>query len=194
MSLTDVLYQIGKQAKEFIFFTQERVGLEDKLFTLYKFRTMENGRENEEGKWSEINGRDNFGYIIDDPRVTYLGKYLRTFWIDELPQIWNIWNGDMKLVGYRPLSPKRHAKLPHDLKRVREKNLPGLMPVTYSDYFGIRSDEDRWQSEREYFNQLERGSWTDVKYFFRILKTMGKLTKNSLTMEMYKWTNAMPYV
>src|SRR3989344_2171322 len=118
-----------------IFFTQERVGLDGKTFTIYKFRTMERGKENERAALLEIQGRDKFGYIIDDPRITFFGGYLRMFWIDELPQIMNFLKRDMNLIGPRPLMPEDYEELPPDLKEKRKKVRPGLIPVTYVDYF-----------------------------------------------------------
>jgi len=74
-----------------VFFTQYRVGLHQQKFRIFKFRTME---EN-----SEMDGRLTVG---DDPRITKIGGFLRKFKLDELPQLWNVFIGDMSLVGPRP--------------------------------------------------------------------------------------------
>ena len=76
-----------------ILFTQERVGRDDRDFTIYKFRTMIRGAANQgAGLWFERN----------DPRITPFGKWLRASSLDELPQLWNVLRGDMSLVGPRP--------------------------------------------------------------------------------------------
>ncbi len=78
------------------FFRQERMGLDGKRFYVWKFRSMYDGAERETGPvWARE----------DDPRCTPLGKMLRRFSLDELPQLWNVLNGDMSLVGPRPERP-----------------------------------------------------------------------------------------
>jgi Undecaprenyl-phosphate glucose phosphotransferase len=78
------------------FYTQERMGLDGKAFTVYKFRTMRVDAEDTSGP---IWARD------DDPRATGIGKWLRRFDVDELPQFWNVFRGDMSIVGPRPERP-----------------------------------------------------------------------------------------
>jgi Undecaprenyl-phosphate glucose phosphotransferase len=79
-----------------VFYHQERMGLDGRAFTVYKFRSMFLDAERETGPvWA----RD------DDPRCTPLGRSLRRFDVDELPQIWNVFKGDMSLVGPRPERP-----------------------------------------------------------------------------------------
>ena len=79
-----------------VFYTQERMGLDGKAFHVYKFRSMYEGAEDETGP---IWARDN------DPRCTPVGKWLRRFDLDELPQLWNVLRGDMSIVGPRPERP-----------------------------------------------------------------------------------------
>jgi Undecaprenyl-phosphate glucose phosphotransferase len=79
-----------------VFYRQERMGLDGKAFTVYKFRSMYCGAEDVTGPvWA----RD------DDPRATPIGRYLRAFDLDELPQFWNVLKGDMSIVGPRPERP-----------------------------------------------------------------------------------------
>lgn len=79
-----------------VFYHQERMGLDGRAFTVFKFRSMFQDAERETGPiWAED----------DDPRCTPLGRVLRRFDIDELPQIWNVFKGDMSLVGPRPERP-----------------------------------------------------------------------------------------
>jgi len=79
-----------------VFYSQERMGLDGKAFTVYKFRSMRHGAEDSSGP---IWARD------DDPRATTVGRWLRHFDLDELPQVWNVLKGDMSLVGPRPERP-----------------------------------------------------------------------------------------
>jgi exopolysaccharide biosynthesis polyprenyl glycosylphosphotransferase len=85
-------------------FRQERAGMNGRVFTLYKFRTMAEGAEKERAGLESQNEMDGPVFKIkDDPRVTWVGWLLRRTSIDELPQLWNVVKGDMSLVGPRPL-------------------------------------------------------------------------------------------
>ena len=87
---------IKKTSRGPVFYKQERMGLDGKAFDVYKFRSMYEGAEDGTGPvWA----RD------DDPRCTLVGKWLRRFDIDELPQLWNVLRGDMSIVGPRPERP-----------------------------------------------------------------------------------------
>ena len=87
---------IRRSSKGPVFYTQERMGLDGKAFQVYKFRSMYQGAEDGTGPvWA----RDN------DPRCTPLGRWLRRFDLDELPQLWNVLRGDMSIVGPRPERP-----------------------------------------------------------------------------------------
>jgi len=79
-----------------VFYRQERMGLDGKAFTVYKFRSMRIDAEQSTGPiWADS----------DDPRATRVGRWLRRFDLDELPQLWNVLRGDMSLVGPRPERP-----------------------------------------------------------------------------------------
>jgi sugar transferase (PEP-CTERM system associated) len=87
---------IRSESRGPIFFSQERVGESERLFTLYKFRSMREGAEKESGPvWA----------MDADPRVTRVGRIIRKLRIDELPQLWNVLKGDMSFVGPRPERP-----------------------------------------------------------------------------------------
>jgi exopolysaccharide biosynthesis polyprenyl glycosylphosphotransferase len=79
-----------------IFYEQERMGLDGKAFSVYKFRSMYHNAEETTGPiWARHN----------DPRITPIGGWLRRFDLDELPQFWNVLKGDMSIVGPRPERP-----------------------------------------------------------------------------------------
>jgi exopolysaccharide biosynthesis polyprenyl glycosylphosphotransferase len=87
-----------------IFFTQERVGYNKRRFKILKFRTMVAGSDQQQHALEHLNEADGPVFKIkNDPRITRVGKFLRRFSIDELPQLVNVLRGDMSLVGPRPL-------------------------------------------------------------------------------------------
>ena len=102
-----------------IIFKQERVGLHNKSFYMYKFRSMELQPEEDEKKaWT----------VKNDPRVTPIGKFIRRTSIDELPQLFNILKGDMSLVGPRPERPLFVEKFKEEIPRymIKHQVRPGL--------------------------------------------------------------------
>lgn len=76
-------------------YSQERIGLHGKPFNIYKFRSMRRDAE-QEGPQLLLDG------AMNDPRLTRVGRFLRTHHLDELPQLWNVLRGDMAFIGYRP--------------------------------------------------------------------------------------------
>ena len=103
-----------------------RVGVEEQEFTCLKLRTMTVDAEHLQDQFEAANEADGPIFKIkDDPRVTRVGRVLRRFSIDELPQIWNVLRGEMSLVGPRPL-PVRDYELLDDLHKKRYLVLPGM--------------------------------------------------------------------
>ena len=177
-----------------MFFSQERFGIEDSTFKIWKIRTMKKGREDEYVFLRETQGYDKFGYINDDPRVTYFGKYLRRYHLDELPQLWNVLKGNMGLTGPRPLIREEYEKLSAELRELRRKVKPGLIPIfVFADYFDITDVEDLRRYEMEYLKKRAVDSWTDYKYFLKAAHTMSTVAANSLKINIYRWTNSIPY-
>ena len=110
-----------------VLFKQERLGLNGRIFTLYKFRTMiedAHERREEVSHLNEMKGGPVFKAKLD-PRVTRVGRLLRKFSLDELPQLWNVLKGDMSLVGPRPPIPEE-VELYHRWHRRRLSMKPGL--------------------------------------------------------------------
>ncbi|BDZ51681.1 hypothetical protein GCM10025867_39220 [Frondihabitans sucicola] len=87
-------------------YRQTRVGLDGQTFSMVKFRTMRSDSEDHLARLKEGAERDGPLFkLVDDPRITPVGRILRRFSIDELPQLWNVLRGDMSLVGPRPALP-----------------------------------------------------------------------------------------
>lgn len=102
-----------------VFFRQVRIGANEKRFMLYKFRTMADDAEKKTGAvWAQK----------DDPRVTRLGKYLRKFRLDEIPQLYNVLTGDMSFIGPRPERPEFVKKLKEAIPYYSERHCvkPGI--------------------------------------------------------------------
>ncbi len=106
-------------------FRQERCGLNGRRFMFYKFRSMCNNAEELRASLEELNEKSTVFKIQNDPRLTGLGRWLRKFSVDELPQLWNVVRGDMSLVGPRPPLPDevRHYER---WQRRRLRMRPGL--------------------------------------------------------------------
>ena len=149
-------------------FRQERVGRAGKPFRIYKFRSMRADAEKEVGHvWAET----------DDPRQTSLGKFLRRWSLDELPQFFNVLKGDMSLVGPRPemsgLIDTFSESIPHYLARQRVKSgMTGWAQV--NGLRGNTSLEDRISYDRYYIENWSLG--LDIKI---ILKTLWAIKRGS---------------
>ncbi|SEP86562.1 Undecaprenyl-phosphate galactose phosphotransferase, WbaP/exopolysaccharide biosynthesis polyprenyl glycosylphosphotransferase [Arthrobacter sp. OV608] len=116
-----------------ILFRQERVGIEGKPFRMLKFRSMVVDAEDQLQKLASKNeGSGVLFKMKDDPRVTRIGHVLRKYSIDELPQLFNIFDGSMSLVGPRPPLPKEVAAYEHDVRRrlLVRPGLTGLWQVS----------------------------------------------------------------
>jgi exopolysaccharide biosynthesis polyprenyl glycosylphosphotransferase len=109
-----------------VLFKQERIGLNGRIFTLYKFRTMIENADQRRSEVSHLNEMSGPVFKVkSDPRVTTVGRILRKFSLDELPQLWNVLKGDMSLVGPRPPVPEE-VRSYHRWHRRRLSMKPGL--------------------------------------------------------------------
>jgi exopolysaccharide biosynthesis polyprenyl glycosylphosphotransferase len=94
-----------------VFYTQDRVGLRGRKFKFYKFRSMCIDADAKKHELKQLNEMDGPVFKIkNDPRVTRVGRFIRKFSLDELPQMWNVFKGDMSLVGPRPPIPSEVEK------------------------------------------------------------------------------------
>jgi exopolysaccharide biosynthesis polyprenyl glycosylphosphotransferase len=120
-----ILIKITSQGP--VFFVQDRIGLNKRLFRLFKFRTMIEDAEQKQIKLEDLNEVDGAAFKIkNDPRVTKIGRFLRKTSIDELPQLINVLKGDMSLVGPRPLPVRDYNRFNEDWYRRRFSVRPGI--------------------------------------------------------------------
>ncbi len=152
-------------------FRQRRVGRDGKLFWLYKFRTMCPDAEEQLNELLSQNQMDGPVFKIkDDPRITRVGRFLRKTSLDELPQLLNVLQGDMSIVGPRPALP-REVELYSDYQRQRLYVTPGL-----SCYWQIAPHRnemsfDEWMALDLKYIQ-ERSFWVDWKIIFLTVRAM----------------------
>ena len=109
-----------------VLFKQERIGLNGRIFMLYKFRTMIEDAHQQRADLVHLNEMNGPVFKVkDDPRVTPIGRFMRRFSLDEIPQLWNVLKGDMSLVGPRPPIPEEVESY-HRWHRRRLSMKPGL--------------------------------------------------------------------
>jgi sugar transferase (PEP-CTERM system associated) len=132
-----------------IFYTQERVGLNGRNFKMLKFRTMRTDAEKAGVKWAQK----------DDPRVTGIGKYLRRFRIDELPQLINVLKGEMGVVGPRPERPEFVAQLRtqipyYELRTLVPPGITGWAQIRYPYAASLEEAREKLQYDLYYIKHL----------------------------------------
>ena len=149
-----------------------RVGKNGKLFNVYKFRTMHPYSEFLQAYIYEKYSLQDGGKFNHDIRVTTLGKLMRRYWIDELPMLMNLFKGDMKLVGVRPISQHYFSLYDNELQQQRTHHKPGLLPPFYADM--PKTLDEIQASEKRYLTMCEqRGTLlTDFVYFWKIVSTI----------------------
>jgi len=158
-----------------VLYTQQRVGLNRRRFTLFKFRTMAAGADTQQPFLESLNEAEGPVFKIkDDPRVTRIGRILRRYSIDELPQLFNVLKGEMSLVGPRPLPVRDVERIDARWHKRRLSVKPG---VTCLWQVNGRSDVsfDHWvRMDLEYIDTWSLG--LDMKI---LLKTIPAVVKGS---------------
>jgi Undecaprenyl-phosphate glucose phosphotransferase len=153
-----------------LIYKQERVGLHNKTFWMYKFRSMEVQPEEEEKKaWT----------VKNDPRVTWIGKFMRRTSIDEFPQFFNVLKGNMSLVGPRPERPFFVEKFREEIPRymVKHQVRPGVTGwAQVNGYRGNTSIRKRIDCDLYYIENWSRG--LDIKILFMTI-FKGFINKNA---------------
>lgn len=146
----------------------KRIGKGGKLINVLKFRTMHPYSEYLQDYIFRKHHLQEGGKFHNDFRITTLGRFMRKFWLDELPMLINLLRGDCKLVGVRPLSPQYFNLYTPELRKQRIRYKPGLIPPFYADM--PKTLEEIMASEQHYLDQYEKNPFmTDLKYLFRAL-------------------------
>lgn len=152
-------------------FKQIRCGRDGKPFKMYKFRSMYMDAERKLEELLQKNEMDGPAFKIkDDPRITRVGRFIRKTSIDELPQLWNIFKGDMSIVGPRPALP-REVEQYKDIWKQRMYITPGL--TCYWQIAPHRNDIsfDDWMAmDMKYIE--ERSFWVDWKIIFMTVRAV----------------------
>lgn len=158
-----------------VLFTQERPGKDEIIFKMYKFRSM-------------TDERDAKGNLLpDDVRLTRFGRILRSTSMDELPELWNIFKGDMSIIGPRPLLAK-YLPLYNVEQHHRHDVRPGLTGYAQVHGRNALTWEEKFHMDVWYVNNISL--LLDVNVFFKTIKTVlkrdGINSESSATMEEFK--------
>lgn len=160
------------------FFLQERVGKNNKVFKMIKFRTMKDARDKDGN------------LLSDNERVTKFGSFLRSFSLDELPELINILRGDMSLVGPRALLVQ-YLEYYNDEQIRRHEVLPGL--TGWAQINGRNSITWREKFELDVWYVDNWSIWLDIKIFFltfwKVIKREGINQSETVTMEYFNGMN-----
>jgi len=145
-----------------IFFKQARVGKDDQVFTLWKFRSMRNNAEENGAVWAGEK----------DPRITRVGKWIRLLRIDELPQLINVFRGEMSLIGPRPERPEfikeLSEKIPYySLRHAVRPGITGWAQVNYR--YGASVEDARFKLEYDLYYIKNMSLLLDLKIFLRTI-------------------------
>ena len=153
-----------------IFYLQRRVGEHGRSFQIVKLRSMQVNAEERLADLIDLNALDEPVFkLVDDPRVTRVGRLLRRYSLDEWPQFWNVLLGEMSLVGPRP-EEERIVALYNDYQRQRLLMKPGLTGPMQVSGRGDLSLRERIALELDYIQHYTL--WRDIKILFKTLPTV----------------------
>lgn len=161
-----------------VIFKQERPGLNEKIFKMYKFRSMTDAKD------------ENGELLPDEERLTSFGKKLRSTSLDELPELFNIFKGDMSIVGPRPLLVQYLNRYNQE-QRKRHLTRPGITGLAQVEGRNSISWQDKFQFDISYVNDIT--FLLDVKIVLKTIKVVFKKeginSQNAATMEEFKGNN-----
>ncbi|XEC95505.1 sugar transferase [Paenibacillus tarimensis] len=153
-----------------IIFSQVRIGKNEKPFRMYKFRSMVSNAEELLENLLEKNEIEGAMFKMkDDPRITLVGKFIRKTSIDELPQLWNVFIGDMSIVGPRPPLPREVAEYTNYEKQ-RLKVTPGCTGLWQVSGRNELSFREMVELDLKYIK--ERGLLSDIKIILKTFKVL----------------------
>ncbi len=141
------------------FFLQKRPGKDEKIFTIVKFKTMNDKRD--------ANGH----LLPDDKRLTTIGRIIRKTSIDEIPQLWNVLKGEMSLVGPRPLLPE-YLDLYNNFQKRRHEVRPGITGWAQINGRNAVSWSQKFEYDVWYVDNLS--FWLDIKILLLTVKKVFK--------------------
>lgn len=158
-----------------VIFTQERPGKNEKIFKMYKFRSMTDAKD------------ENGNLLSDETRLTRFGKTLRSISLDELPELFNILKGDMSIVGPRPLLVE-YLPLYNERQKRRHDVRPGLTGLAQVNGRNAISWEEKFELDVKYVENVSL--MQDVRIFIQTIKTVllrtGISSETSATMEKFR--------
>lgn len=170
-----VRYKLGSP----VLYKQQRPGLHERVFTIYKFRTMTDERD--------VNGE----LMPDEIRLTKFGKILRSTSLDELPELFNILKGDMAIVGPRPLLVQ-YLPLYNQRQKLRHAVRPGITGYAQVNGRNSISWAEKFELDVKYVETIS--AWIDMKIFLKTIKSVaareGINSDTSVTMEAFTGNEA----
>ena len=154
-----------------VIYKQQRVGLNEKVFTLYKFRSMVVDAEQSGVQWSGV----------DDPRITKIGKIIRSTRIDELPQLWNLVLGNMSLIGPRPERPEFVSSLKEQIPYYQMRHVvpPGITGWAQVNYpYGSSVEDAKHKLEYDLYYVKNHSVKLDITIIMKtilvVIKGLGR--------------------
>ena len=155
------------------FFVQDRIGLSKRRFRMFKFRTMVVNAERRQAALERLNEADGPVFKIkNDPRMTRIGRFLRKTSIDELPQLLNVFRGDMSLVGPRPLDLRDYQGLEEDWLRRRFSVRPGITCLWQVNGRSSLPFQEWMELDLHYIDHWSL--WLDVKVIVKTIPAVWK--------------------
>jgi lipopolysaccharide/colanic/teichoic acid biosynthesis glycosyltransferase len=146
-----------------------RVGLNETIIYAHKIRTMYPFSEFLQKRIYEVHSIRTTGKFAGDFRITRYGRFLRKYWLDEIPQIWDWWRGDIKFVGLRAMSWHYFSLYAKDFQDLYQKVKPGLIPPIFSE--STTGFDQIVEVEQKYLESyLEHPARTDIRYFLSTIK------------------------